>query len=246
MQRERGIRIQAGKDVLPRCRYIVPSVFQAVKKKYVFFVCVVILCIHFNLEAFVLNRLVTIMLLCLAALMAVSCIQEPLDLKEFEDIGFGPYADQYDALLEMERIYGRTLVSVYEGTTMHLMVNEDHTVVLELSNESGTDRLEGKWSDWAVFRSRCNGWPNEGDRTMVKQEGLALVFEGDVPGNTGLVPSSFDARILFSYQLSASDVRKSEDGRYFIATPKAGAEVELAAMNNDPSPLVQPAWICID
>ena len=193
-----------------------------------------------------LNGLIAALLLCLAALMAVSCIQEPLDLKEFEDIGFGPYADQYDALLEMERIYGRTLVSVYEGTTMHLTVNEDQTVVLELSNASGTDRLEGKWEDWAVFLSRCDGWPEEGDRSLVKREGMALVFEGDEPGNTGLVPSSFDAMILFTYSVLNSDVRESECGRYFICTPKVGATVDLAAMNNDPCPLVQPVWICID
>lgn len=197
-----------------------------------------------------MKNIVTLLIVFAACLLAVSCIQEPLDLPEFEDIGFGPYANQYDALVEMERIYGRTLITSVEIdgvlTTLELVVNEDNTVILDVTNGNGHERIEGSWKDWTKVLSRCDGWPEEGDCALVKQLGMSITFEGNEAGATGIVPSAFDSRIIFSYSMKNSVFRESENGRYHICSPKTGMQVDLKAMESDNYVLVQSLWIILD
>lgn len=189
-----------------------------------------------------------LLLLLMLSLCLFSCIQDPLNLTRFEDIGFGPDADLYDDLVIMERPYGRTLETSFETdgvkTSFSLKVMEDGKAELKVSNERGTDLLAGTWTDWATFRIVYDEWNGEEKKVAVRKDGIFLVFEGDEPCSSGIVPSSLNSRITFTYPLDSCSASVSE--RYTVFRPLPGAPVDFRSINSETSPLITPLWRCMD
>lgn len=194
-----------------------------------------------------LSIILAIGLICLAF---TACEQEPLNLSQFDDHGFSTAGDTYDTLIEMARPYGRTLVASCEvneiPSDMKLVVNEDGTARLTLTNDNGTDELDGTWTDWATFNLIYKDWPEEGKDMMLKKEGIYLRFAGEEPGVSGLKPSDFDIRITFTYKFDTCEVKEAEDGKYLIYSPVTGAAVDFKSLMSSKSPLMQPLWRVAD
>ena len=156
----------------------------------------------------------------------------------------------YDTLIEMERPYGRTLATSCEvngvPSDMTLVVNEDGTGKLTISNDNGIDELDGTWTDWANFNLIYQDWPEKGKDMLLKKHGIYLRFAGEEPGTTGLKPSDFDIRITFTYEFDTCDVREAENGKYLIYSPLKGSPVDFKSIMSSTSPLMQPIWRVMD
>ena len=197
-----------------------------------------------------LKPLSILVALCLICFAFTSCEQEPLNLSRFDDNGFITQGEEYDTLIEMERPYGRTLAASCEvngvPSDMTLVVNEDGTGKLTISNDNGIDELDGTWTDWANFNLIYQDWPEKGKDMLLKKHGIYLRFAGEEPGTTGLKPSDFDIRITFTYEFDTCDVREAENGKYLIYSPLKGSPVDFKSLMSSKSPLMQPLWRVMD